>query len=82
MVKSGKMPQPRQLTAKRMAWDVRELDVSVNQLPPTVGVLAPDNTWDKSLLAAAKRCDLALVLVDTNDLMAEASKAGARDEST
>ena len=32
-------------------------------------------------LAAAKRCDLALVLVDTNDLMAEVSKAGARDES-
>ena len=45
LVKSGKMPKPKQLTGKRQAWDVRALDICVDQLP-TVGCDAADDTWD------------------------------------
>ncbi|MGY4618569.1 putative DNA-binding transcriptional regulator AlpA [Bradyrhizobium sp. USDA 4472] len=33
LVSDGRMPKPRQLTAHRKAWDVRELDVAVDNLP-------------------------------------------------
>jgi hypothetical protein len=45
MVKAGKMPQPKQLTGKRHAWDVRALDVAIDHLPQ-VGDTATDDTWD------------------------------------
>ena len=45
MVKAGKMPKPKQLTGRRLAWDVRALDIAVDHLP-IVGASAPDGTWD------------------------------------
>jgi predicted DNA-binding transcriptional regulator AlpA len=45
MVRSSKMPKPKQLTGKRMAWDVRALDLAVDHLPQ-VGDNAADTTWD------------------------------------
>lgn len=33
MVKDGKMPRPRKPTPHRNAWDVRELDLAVDNLP-------------------------------------------------
>lgn len=33
MVDEGRMPKPRILTPHRMAWDVRELDNSIDLLP-------------------------------------------------
>ena len=45
LVKSGKMPQPKVLTKRRKAWDVRALDIAIDDLP-TVGVdNATDDTW-------------------------------------
>ena len=44
MVKAGKMPRAKQLTGRRLAWDVRALDVAVDHLP-TVGGPDIDNTW-------------------------------------
>jgi predicted DNA-binding transcriptional regulator AlpA len=43
MVKAGRMPKPKQLTGRRMAWDVRALDVAVDHLPTAGGT---DETWD------------------------------------
>ena len=43
MVKARKMPRPKQLTGRRQAWDVRELDVSVDHLPIVGG--ADDESW-------------------------------------
>lgn len=45
MIKAGKMPQPKQLTGRRHAWDVRALDVALDHLP-VVGNSAPDSSWD------------------------------------
>nr|QIG99336.1 helix-turn-helix domain-containing protein [Bradyrhizobium sp. 6(2017)] len=33
MVEDGRMPHPRILADRRIAWDVRELDIFVDQLP-------------------------------------------------
>lgn len=44
LVRGGKMPKLKQLTGKRQAWDVRALDVCVDQLP-TVGGDTADDTW-------------------------------------
>jgi predicted DNA-binding transcriptional regulator AlpA len=33
MVQAGLMPQPRQLGSKRIAWDIRDLDRAVDELP-------------------------------------------------
>jgi predicted DNA-binding transcriptional regulator AlpA len=44
MVKTGKMPAPKQLTGRRHAWDVRALDVAVDHLP-VVGSMVPDSSW-------------------------------------
>jgi len=45
LVKAGKMPKPKHLTGKRQAWDVRALDICVDQLP-TVGGDSADDTWE------------------------------------
>jgi predicted DNA-binding transcriptional regulator AlpA len=45
MVKAGTMPQPKLLTNRRKAWDVRALDRAVDNLP-TAGVVPDDDTWD------------------------------------
>jgi predicted DNA-binding transcriptional regulator AlpA len=44
LVKVGKMPRPKQLTGRRLAWDVRALDTAIDYLP-TVGNSEIDNTW-------------------------------------
>jgi len=45
MVKAGTMPQPKVLTGRRKAWDVRALDRAVDNLP-SAGAAPNDNTWD------------------------------------
>jgi predicted DNA-binding transcriptional regulator AlpA len=47
MVKAGKMPQPKLLTERRKAWDVRALDRAVDNLP-TAGT-SPDDDLDREL---------------------------------
>jgi predicted DNA-binding transcriptional regulator AlpA len=44
MVKAGKMPKPKVLTGRRKAWDVRALDISIDNLP-TAGAAPDDDTW-------------------------------------
>ena len=44
MVKDGRMPKPKILSGRRIAWDVRELDAAVNRLP-VVGGNSTDDTW-------------------------------------
>ena len=46
MVRSSKMPKPKQLTGKRMALDVRALDIAIDHLPH-VGDNAAYTTWDE-----------------------------------
>jgi predicted DNA-binding transcriptional regulator AlpA len=45
LVKAGKMPQPKLLTDRRKAWDVRALDRAIDNLP-TAGAAPNDDTWD------------------------------------
>jgi predicted DNA-binding transcriptional regulator AlpA len=47
LVIDGRMPKPRQLTPHRKAWDVRELDTAVDNLPKE-GESAgnADDGWD------------------------------------
>jgi predicted DNA-binding transcriptional regulator AlpA len=45
LVKSGKMPQPKLLTGRRKAWDVRALDVAVDNLPTAASDTPSDDTW-------------------------------------
>jgi predicted DNA-binding transcriptional regulator AlpA len=44
MVTDGRMPRPILLGGRRKAWDVRKLDIAVDQLP-TDGADAEDNSW-------------------------------------
>jgi predicted DNA-binding transcriptional regulator AlpA len=44
MVKVGTMPQPKLLTGRRKAWDVRQLDICVDNLP-TAETVSNDDTW-------------------------------------
>jgi predicted DNA-binding transcriptional regulator AlpA len=44
MVKEGRMPRAKRVTARRAAWDVRELDSAVDRLPE-VGEPTEDETW-------------------------------------
>ena len=39
------MPQPKCLSDRRKAWDVRELDVAVDQLPTQGNSPSDDDTW-------------------------------------
>ena len=44
MVDEGRMPRPKRLGDRRIAWDVRELDAAVDRLPAeTAG--RGDDTW-------------------------------------
>ncbi len=47
MVKDGRMPKPRLLTDRRRAWDVRELDAAIDNLPRDGEneVVADDGSW-------------------------------------
>jgi predicted DNA-binding transcriptional regulator AlpA len=45
MVKVGRMPRPKRLNGKRIAWDVRALDVAVDQLPAETADAAADESW-------------------------------------
>ncbi len=45
MVKDGRMPKPKALSGRRIAWDVHDLDRAVNSLP-VVGDTVADNTWN------------------------------------
>jgi hypothetical protein len=38
------MPRAKRLSDRRIAWDVRELDVAVDQLPANAAELV-DDTW-------------------------------------
>jgi predicted DNA-binding transcriptional regulator AlpA len=44
MVKDGRMPQPKRLGERRLAWDVRAIDLAVDLLP-VQGNDAADTTW-------------------------------------
>jgi len=44
MVVDGRMPRPRLLGGRRKAWDVRKLDIAIDQLP-TEGGDTEDKTW-------------------------------------
>jgi predicted DNA-binding transcriptional regulator AlpA len=46
LVRSGGMPRPKQLGSRRLAWDVRELDMAVDRLPKSGGEPTDDSTWD------------------------------------
>jgi len=46
MVKEGRMPRPRRLTIRRLAWDVRLLDAAVDALPVEGEDAGRDATWD------------------------------------
>ena len=44
MIDNGRMPRPKRLGERRIAWDVRELDAAVDRLPAeTAG--PGDDTW-------------------------------------
>jgi predicted DNA-binding transcriptional regulator AlpA len=45
MVEDGRMPRAKRLGGRRIAWDVRELDVAVDHLPVEAGGVATDETW-------------------------------------
>jgi len=44
MVKDGRMPHPKLLGTRRLAWDVRALDAAVDALPIS-GSDLNDDTW-------------------------------------
>lgn len=46
MVKEGRMPRPRLLGGRRIAWDVRQLDTAVVALPLDGDEALSDHTWD------------------------------------
>lgn len=48
MVRDGRMPKPRMLGSKRLAWDVRELDAAIDVLPrdgEDVSAVGADVGW-------------------------------------
>jgi predicted DNA-binding transcriptional regulator AlpA len=47
MVRDGRMPRAKRLGERRHAWDVRELDVAIDQLPRDGDQAPPatDETW-------------------------------------
>jgi predicted DNA-binding transcriptional regulator AlpA len=51
MVADGRMPNPRRLTNRRLAWDVRQLDAAIDRLPidgdaDTDTDTTTDHSWD------------------------------------
>jgi predicted DNA-binding transcriptional regulator AlpA len=47
MIADGRMPRPRVLVDRRLAWDVRELDAAVDSLPHRGDeeVISADEGW-------------------------------------
>jgi predicted DNA-binding transcriptional regulator AlpA len=45
MVEAGRMPRPRRLGDRRIAWDVRELDAAVDRLPAEACDVSRDESW-------------------------------------
>jgi predicted DNA-binding transcriptional regulator AlpA len=45
MVKEGRMPRPKSLGGRRVAWDVRALDQAVDVLPFEGDHCRTDDTW-------------------------------------
>jgi predicted DNA-binding transcriptional regulator AlpA len=46
MVMDGSMPKPKRLSGRREAWDVRELDAAVDNLPDADNDNNDNDTWD------------------------------------
>ena len=51
MIADGLMPKPRQLTERRLAWDVQQLDAAIDRLPVDGGTdtetdTSTDHSWD------------------------------------
>lgn len=46
LVQQGLMPQPRRITEKRRAWDVRELDAAIDNLPHNIEDACADDGWE------------------------------------
>lgn len=51
MIADGLMPNPRQLTERRIAWDVQQLDAAIDRLPvfggsDTEADTTTDHSWD------------------------------------
>jgi predicted DNA-binding transcriptional regulator AlpA len=48
MIADGLMPNPRRLTERRLAWDVRQLNAAIDRLPVDgdADTDATDQTWD------------------------------------
>jgi predicted DNA-binding transcriptional regulator AlpA len=45
LVSEGRMPRPRLLGKRRRAWDVRALDLAIDQLPVDGDDVGIDETW-------------------------------------
>lgn len=45
LVKAGKMPRAKLLTDRRKAWDVRQLDSCIDNLPSVGGDRELDTSW-------------------------------------
>ena len=45
MVKNGQMPRARLLAERRRAWDVRQLDIAIDELPSDGNNTRVDETW-------------------------------------
>ena len=45
MVKNGQMPGARLLGSRRRGWDVRQLDIAIDQLPSDGNNTHVDETW-------------------------------------
>jgi predicted DNA-binding transcriptional regulator AlpA len=45
MVDDGRMPPPKRLGERRIAWDVRELDSAVDRLPVETSSITCDQSW-------------------------------------
>jgi excisionase family DNA binding protein len=45
MVRDGRMPRPKLLGGRRRAWDIRALDVAIDQLPIDGSDAPIDETW-------------------------------------
>ena len=45
MVKTGQMPRARLLGERRRAWDVRQLDIAIDELPSDGDNARVDETW-------------------------------------
>jgi outer membrane murein-binding lipoprotein Lpp len=57
MVQDGRMPRPKRLCVRRIAWDVRALDAAIDALPIDGEAPVADDTWndiDAAKAAAAR----------------------------